>query len=121
MKRIRNQWWRRPFKRPKTRKCAWCKKSFKVKPRGRAADFCSNSCRQRSYERRKWQRPQLVEAWARDIATVQVRDFIRGEIWTLLQQAGLVAPKAPVPSVPKPTSKPRPRLRLVEDEFDKEN
>jgi hypothetical protein len=43
----------------------------------RPPTFCSRSCRQRAYERRKWLRPHPVELLARDLDTAAVRDLIR--------------------------------------------
>ena len=40
--------------RPPKRKCNFCKKHFQPKSHGRPALFCSASCRQRTYEIRKW-------------------------------------------------------------------
>jgi hypothetical protein len=35
-------------------KCLHCRKRFKPPPRGRTPLYCSASCRQRAYEKRKW-------------------------------------------------------------------
>src|SRR5271167_3795817 len=63
-------------KRPKTQRCLKCKAKIKLKPRGRRPKYCSQSCRQRIYERRRWQRPAPVEALARDIAHIKVQDAL---------------------------------------------
>jgi hypothetical protein len=99
-------------KRPKTVRCLRCKTKIDVPPRGRLPDFCSPSCRQRAYEQRKYQRPTLVEALARDIATVQGRDMLRAMIWDLLKQAGLVDEPSPPPAPPSPKKK-KADLRIV--------
>jgi hypothetical protein len=98
---------------PRTRtrrssRCPVCKERFRIKSRGRPPTFCGRSCRQRAYERRKWSRPHPVELLARDIATVQVRDFIRQQVREILLQAGIDLPPPP----PKPRR--RANLRLVD-------
>src|SRR4249919_1078971 len=81
-------------KRPKTLRCLWCKGKIAVKLRGRLPSFCSHSCRQRAYERAKWQQPHLL-ALHKDLKRVVIRAEIRNEVWELLRQVGLV--KAAVP------------------------
>jgi hypothetical protein len=71
-------------KRPRTLRCRWCKTKIEIKPRGRVAEFCSQTCRQRAYEQRKWTRPVAIEAVAGDLATTKVREAIRAEAWSLL-------------------------------------
>ena len=45
----------KPVTKPSSpRKCTRCGKRIKPKPAGRPASFCSASCRQRAYEKRKW-------------------------------------------------------------------
>ena len=100
-------------RRPRTTRCQRCKTKIKIKGRGRVPRFCSPTCRQLAYEQRKWQRPAPVESLARDLATVKVRDFIRAEIWSQLQAAGLIAPNQPPPLPPKARQKPT-HLRVVE-------
>jgi hypothetical protein len=78
-----------------------CGERFKINPRGRPSTFCSRSCRQRDYERRKWSRPHPVELLTRDINTVQVRDFIRQIIREELLKAGITLLPPPPPSKPK--------------------
>jgi hypothetical protein len=99
----------RPAKRPRTLRCVWCKGKIAVSSRGRLPLYCSHSCRQRVYERGKWQQPHLA-ALRRDLARVEIRDAIRQEAWALLRQMGLT-------TGPKPPERPqrkRPDLRLVE-------
>src|SRR5258708_2119107 len=97
---------RRPLhlrrKRPKTVRCRRCKKKLAVPPRGRIPVFCSAACRQRAYEQRKHGRPAPVELFARDLATVKVRDVIRAIIIEELIKAGLLPPGTPPPTKPNP-------------------
>jgi hypothetical protein len=99
--------------RPKTVRCRWCNGRIKVKAQGRVPEFCSQSCRQRAHERRKWQRPQPVELLAQDIAKWRVRNFLRAEIWAVLQEAGFVRQQQPAPLAPR-TPRHDSKLRLVE-------
>src|SRR6476646_7533011 len=110
--------WQHPSRRrPKTARCARCRTKIKIKSRGRVPKFCSPTCRQLAYEQRRWQRPTPVELLAKDIATIKCRDFIRAEVWSALQMAGLVAsnqPPWPSPKRQRPTHlrivKPQPEL-----------
>ena len=95
-------------RRPRTVRCIRCKKSIKLKAKGRVPFYCSASCRQRSYLITKYRGP--AELLQQDISTVRFRDFIRREILAILQHAGLI-PAAPEPP---PPPKPPSRLRLVE-------
>ncbi len=99
------------IKREKTHRCDRCKTKFKVPLRGRVPRFCSRSCRQRAYEKRKWRRPTELELLARDIDSVRVRNAIRTEVWSVLKQAGLVDDPTPPPA-PKRIQR-GPNLRLV--------
>jgi hypothetical protein len=105
--------------RPKSRRCARCKSKIKIKGRGRVPKFCSPTCRQLAYEQWRWRRSTPVELLAKDIATIQVRDFIRAEIWGMLQEAGLVAsdrhPASPPPKRQRPA-----HLRVVKPETEHE-
>jgi hypothetical protein len=98
-------------KRPKTVRCRWCRKRFKVLVRGRLPDYCSDSCRQRAYQKRKWRDETPVVLLAKDLAHIRVREWLRKEIWDLLVQAGLAAPHSPVPPVQPQRS--RAKLTLV--------
>ena len=95
-------------KRPKTLRCLWCREKIAVKPQGRLPRFCSHSCRQRAYERAKWQQPHLLQLH-KDLRRSAIRTEIRKEAWELLRQMGLVEAAAPPE---KPRSK-RPILRVV--------
>jgi hypothetical protein len=100
-------------KRPRTLRCRWCNSKIEIESRGRVPEFCSQSCRQRAYEQRKWARPAAVELVARDLATAKVREAIRAEAWNLLRQIGVVSAPQPPPA---PTRSPKPTLRLVKPE-----
>jgi hypothetical protein len=102
-------------KRPKTLRCLWCKGKIAVKPQGRLPSFCSHSCRQRAYERAKWQQPHLL-ALHKDLKRVAIREEIRKEAWQLLQEVGLVKAAA-LPGRPRNT---RPALRVVPAPTDSE-
>jgi hypothetical protein len=56
-------------RRPK-RRCQWCKKHFQPKLTGRPALFCSASCRQRTYEKRKWSEFSMSDALSVDLLSV---------------------------------------------------
>src|SRR4051794_40593852 len=49
----------RPRKRPKTLRCERCEAKITVAPQGRLPRYCSHSCRQRAYERHKWEQSHL--------------------------------------------------------------
>ena len=91
-------------------RCAQCRRKEKINPRGRVPRFCSRSCRQRAYERRKWQKPTPVELLARAVDSMAVRQLVREEVRKVLQELGLAA-KTPVP--PLVSKKSRPELRLI--------
>lgn len=117
-KNVRNSYHEWLSKRPKSRKCAWCKKRIKIKPRGRVPVFCSSSCRQHAYEKRKWQRPHALELLAYDLAHTKVREEIRRQILSVLQEMGL--PVEAVPPSRKLKSSPI-HLRVVENETSSES
>jgi hypothetical protein len=58
-------------------------------------------CRRAAYLARKPNRPHPVTLLATDLSHVHVREFLRREIWKLLQQAGLVSALEP-PPMPRP-------------------
>jgi hypothetical protein len=95
-------------KRPKTLRCIWCKEKIAVKPQGRLPAYCSHSCRQRAYERAKWQQPHLL-ALHKDLKRLAIRAEIRKEAMELLRQMGLVGATT---ASEKPRSA-RPALRVV--------
>ena len=99
-------------RRRRSARCRFCKEKFKLRPgRGRPAIYCSPTCCQRAYERRKWQRPHPVDLLARDINTVQVKDLVRRIVREVLTEAGIDLP-------PPPPKKPKRRdhLRVVPPE-----
>jgi len=98
--------------RPKTLRCVGCKKRFPVPRRGRLPSFCSGTCRQNAYVKRKYGRPGPVAALSEDLGHARVRAFIRKEIWNVLVAAGWVDPLAPVPRDSEP-KRPRPKLVVV--------
>lgn len=79
-----------PARRPKTLRCERCKRKILVKPKGPLPLYCSHACRQRAYERNKWERPHLAHL-RQDLDSAAMRAAIRQEAWGLLKQAGLVA------------------------------
>jgi hypothetical protein len=62
------------------RKCNWCKKRFKPRVAGRPALFCSASCRQRAYERRKWTPHSASDALALDLLSPAARRKMIAEV-----------------------------------------
>ena len=59
-------------------KCARCGQRFKPKARGRPAVYCSPACRQTAYVKRQANRPHSLELLAKDLAHLQVREWLRG-------------------------------------------
>jgi hypothetical protein len=55
------------------RRCHWCREFFKAKTGGRPALYCSASCRQRAYEKRKWSPPTVEQALAWDLLPTAAR------------------------------------------------
>ncbi|MBA4033192.1 MAG: hypothetical protein C0480_01110 [Bradyrhizobium sp.] len=82
--------------RPKTVRCAKCKRSIRVKPQGRIPVFCSPACRQAAFKRLKRAKQQALPRAPTDFVTaheVQHREMT----WRLLQDAGLVPRDQPPP------------------------
>ena len=100
---------RRAF-RPKTASCRNCKRKIKVKPKGPIPQYCRNSCRQLAYQKRRHSGPLL--ALASDIATARVRDAIRAEVRSVLQEDGLL-PQCPPPTPPQRPQARKTKLELV--------
>jgi len=89
-----------------------CKATIKVKhKKGPLPLYCSQRCRQRAYERRRYMGPMV--ALQQDIAHIRVREVIREELWLMLRQLGIVPPKSPLPARPKPRHQ-QPNLRIVQ-------
>jgi hypothetical protein len=103
---------RRRLRRPKVVRCRRCKHKIKVKAKGPLPLYCSHTCRQLAYERRRYL--GMREMLAQDIASAKIRDVIRAELWAVLRQIGLVPEKMPPPPRLKPEPKHRPNLKLVE-------
>jgi hypothetical protein len=97
-------------RRPRTTRCKRCKAQIKVKNKGPVPKYCSPSCKQEVYLRRRFRSPlELVE---RDLASIQVREVIRTMIMDILVQQGLVKSNLPPPILHEPKPK-KPNLRLV--------
>jgi hypothetical protein len=83
-------------KRPKRLRCFHCRKRFTAPQRGRPPRYCSASCRQRAYEKRR--ASSQVEAHlplrllARDIAAVQGQDEFRRRVVEVLRELRLLPP-----------------------------
>ena len=103
-------------RRPRTTRCRRCTAKIKVKTKGPVPKYCSPSCKQESYLRRRYLTPvQLLE---RDLANIKVRDVIRAMILDILVQHGLVVESSlPPPIVHKPK---KPNLHLVKNHDDPE-
>jgi len=100
---------RKPGKRrPRTVRCKGCKRVIRPKAKGRIPTYCGQGCKQRGYINRRLSGPLVL--LARDIASVQVRDIIRHEVWDILVKAHVVSGKPPPPERP---SRKRPELRIV--------
>lgn len=102
---------RSSLKRPKRRRCKRCKTSFAVNPKGRAPLYCSQVCRQRSYEDRRIQSRIPMYLLDRDIDDIRSKDGIKKVVVDVLRELGLM---------PMPDKSPRPALRLVFSNDDKE-
>ena len=94
-------------RRPRSVRCKGCKGIIKIKSKGRVPTYCSQTCRQNAYLKRRYTGP--MELLQQDIATVQVRDIIHREVRDYLVQLGF-APEGVPP--PKPKGK-QPKLTIV--------
>jgi ribosomal protein L34E len=99
----------------KSPRCARCGRIVKKAPTGRPPKFCGASCRQAAYLARKANRLHPVTLLAADLSRVHVREFLRREIWNVLQQAGLVSAPEPPPMRRRRGSEPDLRLVGPED------
>jgi|ERR1700719_3268927 hypothetical protein len=88
--------------RPKSRYCMRCRKKMQIRARGRVPLFCSKTCRQRAYEKRKWSRPAPVEALDHDLAYIKDRDIIRKEVLAILLELRLITAPTPPPTPKTP-------------------
>ena len=102
-------------RRPRTTRCKRCKGKIKVKNKGRVPKYCSQSCKQEAYLRRRFRSP--LELVARDLARIEVREFIRTTIEDILVQQGLMKSNMLPPTIPEPKPK-KPNLRLVKNHDD---
>ena len=99
-------------RRPRTTRCKRCKTEIKVKNKGPVPKYCSQSCKQEAYLRRRFRSP--LDLVARDLASIEFRDFIRRTIVDILVQQGLVKNNLPPPNRCEPKPK-KPNLRLVKN------
>jgi len=80
-------------------RCRWCRQFFKPKAGGRPPLFCSASCRQRAYEKRKWTPYSASDALARDLlpwaAAQRMRQVERHAHMIELIMTGVVPLRAP--------------------------
>ena len=102
-------------RRPRTIRCKRCKAQIKVKNKGRVPKYCSQSCKQEGYLRRRFRLP--LELVARDLASIELREVIRTTIMDILVQQGLVKSNLPPSTMHKPKPK-KPNLRLVKNHDD---
>ena len=79
-----------------------------MKPQGRLPAYGSHSCRQRAYERAKWQQPHLL-ALSEDLKRVAIQAEIRKGVEEVLRQMVSGGAAAP-PEKPRSTG---PALRVV--------
>ena len=98
----------RSRRRPKTARCLRCKTKIAVKGKGPVPLYCSHTCRQLAYQKRRHLGPMVMTA--RQIAALTVRGVIRAEIMEVLRELGLVATPTPPPREKK---RPRTHLRLI--------
>jgi hypothetical protein len=102
-------------RRPRTILCKRCKAQVKVKNKGPVPKYCSQSCKQEGYLRRRFRSP--LELVARDLASIELRAVIWTTIMDILVQQGLVKSNLPPPTMHKPKPE-KPNLRLVKNHDD---
>jgi hypothetical protein len=104
-------------RRPRTTRCKGkgCKRQIKVKNKGRVPKYCSPSCKQEAYLRRRFRSP--LELVARDLASIEVREVIEAKIMEILVRLGLAKSNLPPPIIHKPKPE-KPSLRLVKNHDD---
>jgi hypothetical protein len=66
--------------------------------------YCSRTCRQKAYEKRKWRRPAIVDL----MAASKAQDLIELVVVKHLQRLGL--------EPPSPPKRRRPNLRVIKPE-----
>src|SRR5437764_10191 len=91
-------------RRPKTLRCIRCKAKITVSPRGRLPRYCSHTCRQRTYERHKWEQPHLI-ALGKDLITIRLIAAAEAAVNNVLEGLGITPP---------PPKRPKPNLRVVQ-------
>lgn len=94
-------------RRPHSVRCKGCKSIIKLKSKGRVPSYCSPTCRQNAYLKRRYTGP--MELLKQDIATVQGRDIIHREVRDYLVQLGFATESVPSP---KPRRK-QPKLTII--------
>ncbi len=96
-------------------KCKQCKRKFRPKAKGRRPLYCSDSCRQRAYERRRIEKEIAQRIPMRllggDMEGIKTRDGVRKAIVDVLRELGLIA---------RPPDQPKrgPKLRVIQDDED---
>ena len=111
------------MKKPSPRRCAWCKRPFKPKPRGRPSLYCKPACRQRAYEKRKWSPFSASDALSLDLlpraALRKLQAETRYQYMIDLIKSGVVLLTDPAQIDglldPKPPEDRRSLLRQIED------
>jgi hypothetical protein len=79
--------------RPRVAKCARCGKRVRIKPAGTIPIYCGTNCRTMAYAKRKRATKRAGQQTRVVVGDARQRMFV----WELLQDAGLVAPDAPLP------------------------
>ena len=77
--------------------------------KGRPREFCSATCRQRAYEKRKYGGNPALRLLQQDLATARLREIVRQEVRRTLAELGMITPETETPT-------PRPPLHIVADE-----
>ena len=91
------------------RKCANCRKRLPRQKTGRPRRYCSRSCRQRAYEKRRAETSIPLHLFTRDHNEIQSRDGIKRAVVDVLRELGFL------PSSPSPENRKR-KLKLVTDD-----
>jgi hypothetical protein len=66
--------------RLKKRRCQWCREFFRPKGSGRPQLYCKPTCRQRAYEKRKWQPFSLADAMALDLLPWRAKQLLKEQV-----------------------------------------
>ena len=87
--------------RPKSVRCARCRKRFAIKPIGRIPNFCSKRCKQNAFERlARLRRPKPGPQH------VPVVELAAQRIWAALIDVGVIPPSTALPPKREPEPKP---------------